>query len=71
MKIVPGEKSNIIDPIWLRDFDVAMKLFFAINHIDAGLGECELARYADLPARKAALQFGEDYDLQRVDIGWG
>ena len=63
-------EKNILKKIWLHDFDVAMKSFFAIDHNDAGLGDNELARYADLSAREAALQFGEDYDLQRVDGDW-
>ena len=63
-------EKEIIKPTWLSDFDKAMTLLFAIDHADAGLGDQDLARYADLPARVAALQFGEDYDLQRIDIGW-
>lgn len=55
---------------WLQEFDVAMKRFFAIDHQDAGLGETELLRYADLPPSEAALAFGEDYDLSRIDTGW-
>lgn len=64
------DESTIIDPLWLRDFDTAMKALFAIDHFDAGLGNQELARYADLSARDAVLQFGEDYDLQRTDGWW-
>jgi hypothetical protein len=60
----------VIDSIWLRDFDGAMRKLFAIDHVDAGLDKPALARYADLPAHDAAMQFGEDYDLQRIDIGW-
>lgn len=60
-----------IDSTWLHDFDAAMKKLFAIDHIDAGLDDSGLVRYADMPAKVAAMQFGEDYDLQRVDIGWG
>ena len=48
-----------------------MKELFAIDHDDAGMSEEVLLRYADLEPREAALQFGEDYDLQRVDINWG
>lgn len=61
---------STIDPDWLREFDAAMKRLFAIDHDDAGLDEEVLLRYADLIPREAALQYGEDYDLQRVDIGW-
>jgi hypothetical protein len=59
-----------IDPTWLHDFDAAMKKFFAIDHVDAGMDCSILARYSDLPAQEAAMQFGEDYDLQRIDTGW-
>jgi len=59
-----------IDPNWLQDFDTAMRRYFLIDHADAGMGETELARYADLRPHDAALQYGEDYDLQRIDINW-
>ncbi len=69
----PSEKTDMqchIDPSWLQDFDTAMKRHFLIDHADAGMGEEELARYADLRPHDAALQYGEDYDLQRVDVDW-
>lgn len=59
-----------IDPSWLRDFDAAMKRHFLMDHAEAGMGQVELARYADLRPYEAALQYGEDYDLQRVDVDW-
>lgn len=55
---------------WLCAFDNAMKRYFLIDHADAGVSEEVLLRYADLAPREAALQFGEDYDLQRIDIDW-
>lgn len=61
---------NSISPAWLRDFDAAMIRYFLINHEDAGMDEAVLFRYADLPPQAAALQFGEDYELQRVDADW-
>lgn len=61
--------SSIL-PAWLRDFDVAMIRYFLIDHADAGMDEAVLLRYADLPPQTAALQFGEDYELQRMDVGW-
>ena len=60
-----------VDHTWLSKLDDAMKVLFAIDHDDAGMSEEVLLCYADLSPREAALQFGEDYDLQRVDIGWG
>ena len=48
-----------------------MRRSFAIDHEDAGMSEEVLLRYVDLSPREAALQFGEDYDLQRIDIDWG
>lgn len=55
---------------WTLAFDAALMRWFAINHRDAGLTDTDLARYSDLPPEQAALQFGEDYDLDRVDRGW-
>ena len=59
-----------IDSEWLHKFDDAMKQLFAIDHNDVGMDEQMLSCYADLSPREAALYFGEDYDLQRVDIDW-
>lgn len=56
-----------IDPEWLKAFDEAMVGFFAIDHADAGMDEKELGWYADLPAKDAALAYGQDFDLCRVD----
>lgn len=61
---------NPISPAWLSDFDAAMIRYFLIDYVDAGMDEAVLLRYADLPPQAAALQFGEDYELQRVDVGW-
>ncbi len=61
---------NRIDSEWLQAFDDAMLSFFAIDRADAGmdqfLPECD----ADLQPREAALAFGEDYELCRVDTFW-
>lgn len=59
-----------IDSEWLEDFDEAMLSFFAIDHADAGMNQFLLECYSDLPAREAALAFGEDYELCRVDTFW-
>ncbi len=69
----PSGKTDMqchIDPNWLQDFDATMRRYFLIDHVDAGMGETELARYTDLLPYDAALQYGEDYDLQRVDVDW-
>lgn len=55
---------------WLAAFDRALKRHYAIDHVDAGMDEAHLSRYRDLPPHEAALTFGEDYDLDRVDTGW-
>jgi len=65
------EKMNRIDADWLRKFDEAMLCFFAIDHADAGMDERELSWYADLPPDDAALAYGQDFDLSRVDTFWG
>ena len=56
---------------WLAQFDAALERHFAINHIDAGMDAQQLARYRDLEPEEAALTFGLDYDLDRVDGPWG
>jgi hypothetical protein len=64
------DEMNRIDADWLRDFDEAMLGFFAVDHADAGMDERELSWYADLPAKDAALAYGQDFDLFRVDTFW-
>jgi hypothetical protein len=59
-----------IDPDWVRDFDEAMLSFFAIDHAEAGMDERKLGWYADLPAKDAALAYGQDFDLCHVDAFW-
>lgn len=59
-----------IDGDWLREFDAAMLFFFAINHEEAGMNERELAWYGDLLPKDAALAYGRDFDLCRVDTFW-
>lgn len=61
---------NKIDGEWLAEFDEAMVGFFAIDHAEAGMGREELGWYSDLPAKEAALAFGEDFELCRVDTFW-
>lgn len=61
---------NRIDSEWLQAFDDAMLSFFAIDRADAGMDLTDLGRYSDLPARDAALAFGHDYELCRVDTFW-
>jgi len=59
-----------IDSRWLEQFGAAMKHYFAIEVADLGLSETELSWFVDLSPENAALAFGEDYDVQRVDIDW-
>lgn len=65
-----GLQMTRIDGDWLEAFDEAMLGFFAIDHADAGMDQCLLECYSDLPAREAALAFGKDYELCRVDAFW-
>lgn len=60
-----------LTPEWTKQFDQQLKALFGIDHIDAGLDDGDLRLYSDLPPRDAALAFGQDYDLDRVDQGWG
>jgi hypothetical protein len=59
-----------INAQWRNGFNTALQAHFAITINDAGLTDTDLARYSDLPPEQAALQFGADYDLDRVDQGW-
>ena len=59
-----------INAQWRNGFNTTLQSHYAITINDAGLTDTDLARYSDLPPEQAALQFGEDYDLDRVDRGW-
>ena len=59
-----------ITATWRDAFNAALQSHFAITTDDAGLTDTELSRYADLEPKEAALQFGEDYGLDRIDQGW-
>ena len=59
-----------INAQWRNGFNTALQSHYAITINDAGLTDTELARYTELDPKVAALQFGEDYDLDRVDKGW-
>jgi hypothetical protein len=59
-----------LDALWLVEFDKALQENLAITRHDAGLTDDVVRRYADLPPVEAALLYGEDYDLQRVNWGW-
>ena len=59
-----------ITATWRDAFNAALQSHFAITTDDAGLTDTELSRYADLEPKAAALKFGEDYELDRVDQGW-
>ena len=61
---------NQVPAEWLREFDAAMRRFYLIDHEMAGMEEADLLLYADLPPEEAALGYGEDYDLQRMDTDW-
>jgi hypothetical protein len=59
-----------LDPDWLEALDEAMLKSLAIDHVDAGTDDRELAWYSDLPAKDAAKAYGQDYDMCRVDTFW-
>ena len=61
---------NTIDPEWLKSFDQAMIELFAIDHAEAGMDSKELGCYCAMLPREAAIAYGEDYDLCRVDTFW-
>lgn len=68
--LLGGQQMTRIDADWLEAFDEAMLKFFAIDHADAGMDQSLLECYQDLDASEAALAYGEDYDLCRVDTFW-
>ena len=55
---------------WQSDFEGFMKQFWGMDLNDAGLDQEQIIRYRDLDPKEAALTFGEDYDLDRIDQGW-
>ena len=59
-----------LDGKWLLEFDRALQKYLAITRDDAGISDEVASRYAVLSPFRAALQYGEDYDLQRIDIDW-
>ncbi|HGM6050057.1 MULTISPECIES: hypothetical protein [Stenotrophomonas] len=59
-----------INAHWCTAFNAALQAHFALTIQDAGLTDMELSRYSDLQPKEAALTFGEDHDLDRVDRGW-
>jgi hypothetical protein len=62
--------NTTTDDAWLTGFDAALRKHFAIDHEDAGMDSAALDRYRDHEPIAAALQFGADYDLERVDAAW-
>lgn len=58
------------DKKWLQEFDESLRKCLAIDRCGAGISDAVVSRYADMPPRDAALQYGEDYDLQRIDLDW-
>lgn len=61
---------NTIDPEWLKSFDQSMLELFAIDHAEAGMDSKELGWYCDMTPHEAALAYGEDFDLCRIDTFW-
>lgn len=57
----------MISDSWLSSFDEQLKKFFGIDHKDAGISDEQMLAYVDLEPRDAAIAFGEDYDLDRID----
>ncbi|CEE84473.1 hypothetical protein LN96_10245 [Xanthomonas citri pv. citri] len=57
-----------------QHFDATSEQFlklFGLTLQDAGFDpERFFHAYGDLAPRDAALEAGDDYDLQRVDLGW-
>ncbi len=54
---------------WLSDFEGFMKQFWGMDSRDAGMDAQQISHYRDLDPKEAALIFGDDYDLDRIDRG--
>lgn len=64
------EEDPVVNHDWVLAFDAELKRLFAIDHIDAGLSDADLSRYADMLPREAAAHFGDKYGLLRASIDW-
>lgn len=60
----------MIDQFWKEIFDANLRKFFGIDLSEAGLNDADLELYQDLAPREAALVYGEENDLARIDRGW-
>ena len=58
------------DPSWLLALDAQMHHLFGLGYADAGMDARVLRLYADLDPMEAALAYGNDYDLDRLDALW-
>lgn len=47
---------------WDKEFDAELKVMFGI-----GINDTDPTYYRDLSPREAALAWGHDYDLERID----
>ena len=58
-------------PLTWRDcFYAQLKTLFGINASDVNMTNADLEHYQDLEPREAALVYGEENDLTRIDRGW-
>lgn len=60
----------MIQQSWIEAFDSHLRKFFGVDHTEVGLYEGEMILYNDLDPREAALVYGEENDLTRIDRGW-
>ena len=63
-------EMNAMTTEWISAFDSAMLHLYGIDLEDAGVDKKTLARYGDLMPSDAALAYGADYDLDRLDALW-
>mgnify|MGYP003582895469 FL=1 len=59
-----------IDSEWLAAFDEALLALLSIDQADAGMDREELGWYCEMPGKEAAIEYGQDNRLRRVDRVW-
>lgn len=58
-------------PLTWRDcFYAQIKTLYGMSIEDVGMSNADLEHYMDLEPREAAMVYGEEHDLTRIDRGW-
>lgn len=62
--------TELIPELWVTAFSRECQGLWGLTLKDTGLSDEELAEYMDLDPEEAALVWGEDNNLVRIDRGW-